>query len=860
MLVFVPLGSALGDHMMSVSDVLERLDAVKSTGQDSWTARCPAHDDHTPSLSVSDGTLGVVFHCHAGCEPETVVQALGLEFRDLFRESGNSFPEIVATYPYVDEDSDLLFHVVRQVGKKFFRRRPDGNGGWIWKLGDTRRVLYRLPQLIEAVAFEKLIHIVEGEKDVHEVEEAGGVATTLAGGAIAKPPRWLSAGLEPLRGARVRIVADRDEPGLSHARLIAAVLEGVAEQVEIVQARVGKDATDHLAAGLGLDDFEPVTEEKEQDADAGVTVEDFWAYLPMHSYVFVPTREPWPASSVNAKIAPIPLVDAEGNAVLDEDGEQVILKANAWLDQKQSVEQMTWAPGEPLIIEDRLIHHGGWIDRFGCRTLNLYSPPLIELGDPAKAERWLEHTHLVFPDQANHIIKFIAQRVRRPWEKINHGLLLHGPQGTGKDTIIEGAIPTIGPWNVSEVGPDQLLGRFNGFIKSVILRVSEARDLGDSDRYRLYDHLKTLMAAPPDVLRCDEKHLREYAVPNVCGVVITSNHRDGIYLPADDRRHFVAWTELTKEYFTESYWKEMYAWYEREGYKHVAAYLTSLDISDFNSKAPPPKTDAFWAVVDAGRSPEDAEMADALESLGKPAATSLSMIAKHAIGSFQDWLQEKKNARSIPSPDGDRRLRGGSQRRRDGWALEGGQEEHEDLRPPIAPLFAPQAHRLCHSVDHGLHGLRSPLGGAMADHGLHGLRGPTRGALSPRGRRNGVAVNLAPLSQLAADLREDAATLRRYGAPGQAEAVEECAAGLEERLRLWELEALTLEQAALESGFAYSTLQQKIAANELPNAGELGAPRIRRCDLPYRGGAPRPQTDAGAPDVAKEILARRAVS
>ena len=84
----------------------------------------------------------------------------------------------------------------------------------------------------------------------------------------------------------------------------------------------------------------------------------------------------------------------------------------------------------------------------------------------------------------------------------------------------------------------------------MILRVSEARDLGDVNRYEFYDHMKAYTAAPPDVLRVDEKNLREYSVFNCCGVIITTNHKtDGIYLPADDRRHFVAWCDLDKEDF-----------------------------------------------------------------------------------------------------------------------------------------------------------------------------------------------------------------------------------------------------------------------------------------------------------------------
>ena len=145
--------------------------------------------------------------------------------------------------------------------------------------------------------------------------------------------------------------------------------------------------------------------------------------------------------------------------------------------------------------------------------------------------------------------------MQRPEEKINHALVLGGAQGIGKDTLLEPVKRAVGPWNFREVSPQQMLGRFNGFLKSVILRVSEARDLGDVNRFQFYDHMKAYTAAPPDVLRVDEKNLREHSVLNCRGVIITTNHKaDGIYLPADDRRHFVAWSDLTKEDFDDDYW------------------------------------------------------------------------------------------------------------------------------------------------------------------------------------------------------------------------------------------------------------------------------------------------------------------
>jgi hypothetical protein len=368
-----------------------------------------------------------------------------------------------------------------------------------------------------------------------------------------------------------------------------------------------------------------------------VTVADFRAYMPTHQYLFLPNRELWPASSVDARIA----------AIIGPDGES--MKASQWLDQNQAVEQMTWCPGKPIVIEDALVANGGWIDRPGCRCFNLYIPPAAIMGYAGAVAPWLDHIRKIYPENADHIVKWLAQRVQRPADKTNHALVLGGLQGIGKDTLLEPVKYAVGPWNFQEVSPVQLLGRFNGFVKSVILRISEARDLGDVDRFAFYDHTKVYTAAPPDVLRCDEKNLREHAVMNVCGVIITTNYKgDGIYLPADDRRHYVAWSTLTKEAFADDYWRELYGWYAEGGLANVAAYLAKLDLTGFDPKAPPPKTAAFWDIVDANRSPEDAELADVLDVIDNPPALTLAWLAQYADDTFREWLLDRRNRRQIP--------------------------------------------------------------------------------------------------------------------------------------------------------------------------------------------------------------------
>jgi hypothetical protein len=401
-----------------------------------------------------------------------------------------------------------------------------------------------------------------------------------------------------------------------------------------------------------MSDFtEEVSDPCPEEGSGGVTLDDFRAYMPMHSYIYVPCREIWPAASVNARLGRVPVLTATGKPK-KKAGKDVTISASAWLDQNQPVEQMTWCPGFPVLIRDRLVVDGGWIERTGVTCFNLYRPPRIKPGDKDKAGPWLDHIRRIYPDDADHIIAWLAHRVQRPHEKINHALVLGGLQGIGKDTLLEPVKHAVGPWNFRDVIPANLMGRFNSFAKAVILRVNEARDLGDAERvnrFTFYDHTKIYTAAPPDVLRVDEKHLREYYVFNVLGFLITTNHKtDGIYLPTDDRRHYVAWSNFTKEEFAQDYWNTLWRWYEAGGFEHVAVYLNELDISGFDPKAPPPKTPPFWDVVNAGRAPENAELMDVIDKLGNPDALTIGQLIAVATGNAMDWLMERKNRRVIP--------------------------------------------------------------------------------------------------------------------------------------------------------------------------------------------------------------------
>jgi hypothetical protein len=379
---------------------------------------------------------------------------------------------------------------------------------------------------------------------------------------------------------------------------------------------------------------------------AAVGIDDFYAHSPSHKYIYVPTREMWSATSVNSRVPPV-LTGVKTKA-----GDDEYISASQWLDKKRAVEQMSWMPGEPLIIQDKLIAEGGWFTHRGARCFNLYQPPILKPGNPADVDTWTNHIVRIYPEGWLHILAWLAHRVQRPQEKINHALVLGGSQGIGKDTLLEPVKWAVGPWNFIEVGPHHLLGRFNGFTRSVILRISEARDLGDVDRYGFYERMKVYTAAPPDVLRVDEKNLREYSIPNLCGVIITTNYMDGLYLPSDDRRYYVAWSDTTKGDFDPDYWTGIHTWLEAGGKWNVAAYLARFDLSEFNPKAPPPHSAGWRMMVDAGQAPECAEISDLIDSLGEPDALTLQDLIQEAHtnngNGLHEWLTDRKNRRTIP--------------------------------------------------------------------------------------------------------------------------------------------------------------------------------------------------------------------
>jgi putative DNA primase/helicase len=275
--------------------VLSKLPSAKPNGR-GWQAACPAHDDHDPSLSITEADDGTaLLFCHAGCTFPEIIGALGLEPKDLFPINGTKpgKPRIVATYDYQDADGALLFQTVKYDPKDYRQRRPDGNGGWTWNLKDTSRVLYHLPEVLAADPSE-WVFVCEGEKSADAIRSLGLVATTAPLGA----GKWKGCDQSPLEGRKVAILPDDDPQGQNHALDVTGSLKDVAEARRIVKLPAvmfeKSDPADWVQAGGTRDDLLALLDQTPEvgetplfwDGEGNPTTADFVAALHSIGYHF----------------------------------------------------------------------------------------------------------------------------------------------------------------------------------------------------------------------------------------------------------------------------------------------------------------------------------------------------------------------------------------------------------------------------------------------------------------------------------------------------------------------------------------------------------------------------------------------
>ena len=294
-------------------------------------------------------------------------------------------------------------------------------------------------------------------------------------------------------------------------------------------------------------------------------------------------------------------------------GKNPVASASKWFDEwrhergGKALSAITYAPGLLALVErDGDVLGNRWQD---ART------PLV--AGAGSAGMWLAHLEALLPEAAEReaLLDVLAFKLQHPDVKVNHGVLLAGHAGCGKDSLMAPFIRAVcGPHqrNRGLVQGDELSGQFGYHLECEVLVLNELRDSDAGARRALANKLKPLLAAPPEYLSVNRKGLRPYDAINRMLVVAYSNEQVPLVIDSSDRR----WLALkcSGGRMDPADAELLWSWYESGGYDAVAALLWSRDVSAFNAGAAPMRTRYWESLVLGGRSPAEELLIDMIQN------------------------------------------------------------------------------------------------------------------------------------------------------------------------------------------------------------------------------------------------------
>lgn len=509
-------------HSMTINDILSRLEGVKpGAGQNQYIARCPAHMDQHQSLSIGVGSDGrILLNCFAGCDTEEIVEAMGLTMKDLFVEQ----PKTEIDYPvyyYTDEKGNVLAKKERWQSQKkgFTWYRPDSAGEWIKGLGDgadkLKMPLYNLKAIAEASP-DRPVYLVEGEKDVETLRAYLFTATTTPNGASTK---WGDATYtNPLKSRDVYIIPDNDKAGYAYAQNAAIALSRVAKSVKVLELKKvwpdipeRADISDYIAkvgyqkALEGLKQLEaeaiPFETADGPEADKKISGASLQLYKvnkdglpsrPIDENVKTVVLEEYKVMTLSGK----PWIYEKGVYRQDEDGTRLKSIISEWIPAYiKSIQFINNI--YHLILADHSIkrtildinqHPEHWINFKDCmldvETLEKHphkpeyyainqiphncpdTKGLMKKYPGSTLERFFKTT---IPDEEDRLMFFqYAGYCMTRLTHLQKFMILYGPGGTGKSTIVNLTIDAIGQKNVSFL-PLQTLNMTDGKFATIQL-------------------------------------------------------------------------------------------------------------------------------------------------------------------------------------------------------------------------------------------------------------------------------------------------------------------------------------------------------------------------------------------------------
>lgn len=189
------------------------------------------------------------------------------------------------------------------------------------------------------------------------------------------------------------------------------------------------------------------------------------------------------------------------------------------------------------------------------------------------------------------VLRWIAYPIQHPGAKMKTTLVLHGPQGTGKNMFFEALMTIYGRYG-RVIDQSAIEDKFNDWASRKLFLIAD-EVVARSDLYHVKNKLKAFITG--DWIRINPKNFSAYDERNHVNLVFLSNEAMPVVLEQDDRRHAVIWTpeKLSREFY-----RDLLVELENGGAAALHDYLLHVDLGDFTEGTLPPMTEAKRELID----------------------------------------------------------------------------------------------------------------------------------------------------------------------------------------------------------------------------------------------------------------------
>ncbi|MFA5922351.1 MAG: DUF5906 domain-containing protein [Methylococcaceae bacterium] len=188
-------------------------------------------------------------------------------------------------------------------------------------------------------------------------------------------------------------------------------------------------------------------------------------------------------------------------------------------------------------------------------------------------------------DLAAWVIKWLAYPLQHPGAKMSTAIVVHGPQGTGKNLFFESIMDMYGKYG-RIIDQSAIEDKHNDFASAKLFMIAD-EVVARSDLYHIKNKLKGFITGK--WIHINPKYISSYAEKNHVNIVFLSNERMPVVIEEDDRRHCIIWTPAKND---AAYYKAVADEIKNGGIEALHDWLLNIDLGDFNEHAKPPMTTA----------------------------------------------------------------------------------------------------------------------------------------------------------------------------------------------------------------------------------------------------------------------------